>query len=54
MSNQNNTPQVKTRIIDWKSLVQKKCGKEYTKPDPGYEFSNGRKFDDPKRGGPYA
>lgn len=49
-----NEQLVKTRDVSWKDLVQKKWGKEYTKPDPGYEFSNGRKFETPKEGGPYA
>jgi hypothetical protein len=45
---------VKTRTLSWKELVQKKWGKDWTKPDPGYEFSNGRKFETPKQGGPYG
>jgi len=55
MSQTNGTEnQVKTRTLNWKELVLKKWGKEYQKPDPGYEFSNGRKFETPKRGGPYG
>jgi hypothetical protein len=38
--------------LNWKALVQRAWGKDYTKPDPGYEFT-GRKFDDNPRGGPY-
>lgn len=55
MPNPNdNTPQVKTRDLDWKSLVEKRWGKEWSKPDPAYEFSGGRKFETPKQGGPYG
>lgn len=45
---------VKTKTLNWRELVQKAWGKEANKPDPGYEFSNGRKFDTPKTGGPYT
>lgn len=50
----SNEALVKTRTLNWKEIVMKQWGKDYHKPDPGYEFSNGRKFDDPKQGGPYG
>jgi hypothetical protein len=48
-----NEQRVKTRELNWKELVLKRWGKDYAKPDPGYEFSNGRTFETPKDGGPY-
>lgn len=54
MSQTNGSEQlVKTKTLNWKELVLKAWGKEWTKPEPSYEFSNGRKFDAPKNGGPY-
>lgn len=48
-------PVSNTRLFDFKALVLKHWGKDYNKPDTAYEFSNGRKFDDPgARGGPYT
>lgn len=49
------TPQTppQTRVLDWAAIVRKAEGKEWNKPEPGYEFTN-RKFDTPKEGGPYA
>lgn len=44
------------RIIpkSWLALVQKQWGEDWKKPDPAYEFSNGRTFDTPSNGGgPY-
>ena len=38
--------------IDWGALVQKTWGKEYTKPEYQYEFSNGRRFLEKKN--PYS
>lgn len=49
----DNTQLVRTRNLDWKEIVQNSWGKDWTKPDPGYEFTN-RTFDDPKNGGPYG
>lgn len=49
-----NDQRVTTKVISWKELVMKRWGKDYNKPDPGYEFSNGRKMETPKNGGPYA
>lgn len=49
-----NSQRVQTKEIDWKQLVLQRWGKEYAKPDPGYEFSNGTKFDTPTNGGPYS
>jgi hypothetical protein len=56
MANETNGSEhlVKTRTLNWKELVLKKWGKDWAKPDPGYEFSNGRKFETPKTGGPYG
>jgi hypothetical protein len=49
----DNQNLVKTRELNWKELVMKQWGKDWAKPEPAYEFSNGRKFHDPKNGGPY-
>lgn len=54
MTTQNNAQLVKTRTLSWKELVLKRLGKDATKPEPGYQFSNGRAFDTPKQGGPYG
>lgn len=55
MSATNDTGnRVRTRTVDWKQLVNERLGEEKNKPDPGYEFSNGRKFETPKQGGPYG
>jgi hypothetical protein len=35
-----------TSEIDWASLVMKSWGKEWSAPEIGYRFSNGRTFDD--------
>lgn len=51
---QDNEQLVRTRTLSWKEIVLKKLGKDAHKPEPAYEFSNGRKFDDPKQGGPYG
>jgi hypothetical protein len=48
-----NEQLVKTRTLNWKELVLKRWGKDWAKPDPGYEFPNGRKFETPQNGGPY-
>jgi hypothetical protein len=54
MSQTNGTEQlVKTRTLSWKEIVQKSLGTDKSKPEPGYEFSGGRKFDTPNNGGPY-
>ncbi len=39
-----------TREIDWAAMVRKAWGKDWTKPDTAYEFTN-RKFDAPQDGG---
>jgi hypothetical protein len=54
MPDENDAQWVRTKVIDWKQLVQQRWGKDWAKPDPAYEFSNGRKFDTPKTGGPYG
>lgn len=43
---------VVTRQLDWKEIVQRMWGKDWTKPEPAYEFTD-RKFEDNPRGGPY-
>jgi hypothetical protein len=48
-----NEARVKTRTLSWKEIVQRKLGKDQSKPEPAYEFSNGRKFETPTNGGPY-
>lgn len=48
----DNDQQVRTRTLSWEEICRKAWGKEWTKPDIAYEFS-GRKFEDPKVGGPY-
>lgn len=48
----DNENLVRTRTLSWKELVLKRWGKDYAKPDPGYEFA-GRKFETPQNGGPY-
>lgn len=53
MSQSNDNEQlVRVRTLNWKELVLKRWGKDYAKPEPGYEFT-GRKFDTPTNGGPY-
>lgn len=47
------TPRVQTRQLSWKEICQKAEGKNWTKPEPAYQFT-GRTFDDPKQGGPYT
>lgn len=37
---------VKTRTIDFKTLVKRAEGKQYNAPELQYVFSNGRKFYD--------
>lgn len=32
------------RTFSFSALVKKKWGKEWTKPDVAYQFSNGRRF----------
>jgi hypothetical protein len=50
---EDNAQRVRTRDFDWSQLVRNAWGKDWTKPDPGYEFTN-RTFDTPKDGGPYS
>jgi hypothetical protein len=45
---------VRVREFDWAQLVRDKWGKDWTKPEPAYEFSGGRTMDDNPRGGPYS
>ncbi len=40
-----SAPLVTTRTITLRELVQKAWGKEWTKPETVYQFSNGRKFE---------
>jgi hypothetical protein len=44
---------VRTRALDWKEIVQRSWGKEWTKPEPAYEFT-ARTFEDNPNGGPYT
>jgi hypothetical protein len=39
---------VQSRDIDYAALVRRLWGKDWNKPEIGYEFSNGRKFDETK------
>lgn len=45
-----------TRSFDWATLVKKADGKDRTKVEDAYVFSNGRKFKntDDAPGGPYG
>jgi hypothetical protein len=52
--NYTPVPPVRTKPIDYAALVKRAAGKDWNKPEPAYEFSNGRKFDDTgSNGGPY-
>lgn len=44
MAQPTNKPTV--RHYDFAALVRETWGEQYHKPEPGYEFSNERKFDD--------
>ena len=47
-------PPVRTKPLDYAALVKRTWGKEWGAPEPAYEFSGGRKFDDTgSNGGPY-
>jgi hypothetical protein len=48
----DNQQLVHTRTLDWREMVQRSWGKDWTKPEPAYEFGS-RTLDDPKDGGPY-
>ena len=53
---QGNVPTAppRTRTIDYGAQVRKVWGDEWHKKETAYEFSNGRKFNDPGNvGGPY-
>ena len=50
----DNAQRVQTRQLSWKELCQKAWGKEWTQPEPAYQFSGGRTFEEPKQGGPYS
>lgn len=44
-----------TRLLDWKTMVQKQWGKQWNETEVVYRFSNGREFKDSgSRGGPYT
>ena len=49
-------PDSTVREIDWAALVKRLQGKDRNAPEVGYEFSNGRKFNNTDRdqGGPYG
>jgi hypothetical protein len=40
------TDPVPQTVRSIREMAQKAWGKDWAKPEPGYEFSNGRKFDD--------
>jgi hypothetical protein len=40
----NNESDAKFTVLDWNAEVKKAWGPEWNKPEPAYEFSNGRKF----------
>ena len=43
------------RTLDWGAMVRNAWGDEWLKKDTAYEFSTGRKFQDPgSAGGPYT
>lgn len=44
-----DTAPTPTSQLDWRSLCQRAEGKDWTKPDVAYEFSNGRTFDSTDR-----
>jgi len=46
--------QVRTRTLSWEELVRKAWGKDFNKQETAYEFSSGRKYEDPVNGGPYG
>jgi hypothetical protein len=48
----DNSQRVTTRTLDWAEIVRRMWGKDWTKPEPAYEFTN-RTFEDNPRGGPY-
>ena len=45
---------VRVQTFTMLEIARKAWGKDWTKPDPAYEFSNGRTFETPNVGGPYA
>ena len=53
MPTDDNEQRVQTRTLDWSEIVRREWGKDYVKPEPGYEFT-GHKFDTPTNGGPYS
>lgn len=42
---------VRIRVLSWADLVRRAEGENLNKPEPAYEFSNGKKFDTPSDGG---
>ena len=50
----SNQTKVRFRTYDLATQVRKSWGEDWKKPETGYEFSNGRKFNDTgNKGGPY-
>lgn len=45
MTDSVKQPNTRTRVIDLGAEAKKAWGTEFARPDVGYEFSNGRKFD---------
>lgn len=44
---------VRVRQLSWEEICRRSWGKDWTKREIAYEFSNGRKFEDALVGGPY-
>ena len=43
------------KTIDWGATVRKAWGDDWHKPEVAYEFSSGKKYNDPgAQGGPYT
>jgi len=56
MADSSDVPAPSVRTLDFKSIVRRLEGKNWTKPEWAYLFSNGRRFDntDAAPGGPYG
>ena len=49
MSATTPSPKVSTRTFSWLDQCARVWGKEWNKPDRGYQFSNGRTFENTDR-----
>ena len=56
MSASSNPPAPSVTVRDFKSIVRKLWGKDWTKAETAYSFTGGRKFNntDDAPGGPYG